>query len=98
MSLFLISALFGFADYQQSLTGIIEEGSDGLILGLMYLACRRNLAPMSPTESAAALCIRANRLAGDGLLPTTLARGARKQIVLRLAQTLVLGYARASSL
>lgn len=44
VSLFLISALFGFAHYQQGLTGIIEEGSDGLILGCMYLACRRNLA------------------------------------------------------
>jgi len=29
VSLFLISALFGFAHYQQGLTGIIEEGSDG---------------------------------------------------------------------
>jgi uncharacterized protein len=44
VSLFLISAIFGFAHYQQGFTGIIEEGSDGLILGLMYLACRRNLA------------------------------------------------------
>jgi membrane protease YdiL (CAAX protease family) len=44
VSLFLISALFGFSHYQQGLTGIIEEGSDGLILGLMYLVCRRNLA------------------------------------------------------
>jgi membrane protease YdiL (CAAX protease family) len=44
VSLFLISALFGFSHYQQGLTGIVEEGSDGLILGLMYLACRRNLA------------------------------------------------------
>jgi membrane protease YdiL (CAAX protease family) len=44
VSLFLISALFGFSHYQQGLTGIIEEGSDGLVLGLMYLACRRNLA------------------------------------------------------
>jgi uncharacterized protein len=44
VSLFLISALFGFSHYQQGLTGIIEEGSDGLILGLMYLASRRNLA------------------------------------------------------
>jgi len=43
-SLFLISALFGLAHYSQGLTGIIEEGSDGLILGLLYLACRRNLA------------------------------------------------------
>ena len=37
VSLFLISALFGFSHYQQGFTGIIEEGSDGLILGLMYL-------------------------------------------------------------
>jgi len=44
VSLFLISAVFGFSHYQQGLTGIIEEGSDGLILGLMYLAYRRNLA------------------------------------------------------
>jgi membrane protease YdiL (CAAX protease family) len=44
VSLFLISAIFGFAHYQQGLTGIIEEGSDGLILGLMYLASRHNLA------------------------------------------------------
>lgn len=44
VSLFLISALFGFSHYQQGMTGIIEEGSDGLILGLMYLVCRRNLA------------------------------------------------------
>jgi CAAX protease family protein len=44
VSLFLISALFGFSHYQQGLTGMIEEGSDGLILGLMYLAYRRNLA------------------------------------------------------
>jgi len=41
VSLFLTSAVFGFSHYQQGLTGIIEEGSDGLILGLMYLACRR---------------------------------------------------------
>jgi membrane protease YdiL (CAAX protease family) len=44
VSLFLTSALFGFSHYDQGLTGIIEEGSDGLILGLMYLASRRNLA------------------------------------------------------
>ena len=44
VSLFLLSALFGFSHYQQGITGIIEEGSDGLILGLMYLACRRDLA------------------------------------------------------
>jgi len=45
-SAYLISALFGFSHYQHGLTGIIEEGSDGLILGLMYLACRRNLVSL----------------------------------------------------
>jgi uncharacterized protein len=44
VSLLLVSALFGFSHYQQGLTGIIEEGSDGLILGLIYLGYRRNLA------------------------------------------------------
>lgn len=44
VSLLLISALFGFSHYNQGLTGIVEEGSGGLILGLMYLAYRRNLA------------------------------------------------------
>lgn len=43
-SLVVVSALFGFSHYQQGLTGIVEEGSDGLILGLLYLGCRRNLA------------------------------------------------------
>jgi CAAX protease family protein len=44
VSLVLISALFGFSHYQQGLTGVVEEGSDGLILGLLYLGCRKNLA------------------------------------------------------
>jgi hypothetical protein len=44
VSLVLVSAVFGWSHYQQGLTGIIEEGSDGLILGLLYLGCRRNLA------------------------------------------------------
>ena len=44
VSLLVISALFGFSHYAQGLTGIMEEGSDGLILGLMYLGFRRNLA------------------------------------------------------
>lgn len=43
VSLLLVSALFGLSHYSQGLTGILEEGSDGLILGCMYLACRRNL-------------------------------------------------------
>ena len=44
VSLIAISAVFGVSHYAQGLTGIIEEGTDGLILGLMYLGCRRNLA------------------------------------------------------
>jgi uncharacterized protein len=44
VSLLLTSALFGLSHYDQGRTGILEEGSDGLILGLLYLAYRRNLA------------------------------------------------------
>jgi membrane protease YdiL (CAAX protease family) len=44
VSLLVTSAIFGLTHYHQGLTGIAEEGSDGLILGLLYLACRRNLA------------------------------------------------------
>jgi uncharacterized protein len=44
VSLVLISALFGFSHYQQGFTGGGEEGSDGLILGLLCLGCRKNLA------------------------------------------------------
>ena len=44
VSLLVVSGMFGLAHYQQGLTGILEEGSDGVILGLLYLACRRNLA------------------------------------------------------
>jgi uncharacterized protein len=44
VSLILISALFGLAHAGQGITGVLEEGSDGLILGLMYLAFGRSLA------------------------------------------------------
>jgi uncharacterized protein len=44
VSLLVTSAVFGLTHYHQGLTGIVEEGSDGLILGLIYLACGRNLA------------------------------------------------------
>ena len=44
LSLLIISAVFGYAHNVQGWTGIVEEGTDGLILGLMYMACRRNLA------------------------------------------------------
>jgi membrane protease YdiL (CAAX protease family) len=44
VSLLVISAVFGLTHYHQGLTGIVEEGSDGLILGFIYLVCGRNLA------------------------------------------------------
>ncbi len=44
VSLVLISVLFGLAHAGQGITGVLEEGSDGLILGLMYLAFGRSLA------------------------------------------------------
>jgi len=44
VSLLLTGALFGFSHCDQGLTGIIEEGSDGVILGLMYLVSQRSLA------------------------------------------------------
>jgi membrane protease YdiL (CAAX protease family) len=44
LSLVVVSAVFGYAHNAQGWTGIVEEGTDGLILGLMYLVCRRNLA------------------------------------------------------
>jgi uncharacterized protein len=43
-SLLVTSVVFGLTHYHQGLTGIVEEGSDGLILGLVYFACGRNLA------------------------------------------------------
>jgi uncharacterized protein len=44
VSLLLTSVVFGLIHYRQGLTGMVEEGSDGLILGMIYLACGRNLA------------------------------------------------------
>lgn len=44
VSLLVTSFVFGLTHYHQGLTGIVEEGSDGLILGLIYFACGRNLA------------------------------------------------------
>lgn len=43
-SLLVMSAVFGYSHAGQGITGILEEGSDGLILGLMYLRCGRTLA------------------------------------------------------
>jgi membrane protease YdiL (CAAX protease family) len=43
-SLLLMSIAFGFAHYEQGITGIIDEGFMGLLFGLAYLACNRKLA------------------------------------------------------
>jgi membrane protease YdiL (CAAX protease family) len=43
-SLILMSIAFGFAHYEQGITGIIDEGFMGFLLGLAYLACDRKLA------------------------------------------------------
>ena len=42
-SLFVVSVLFGFAHAYQGPAGVLEEGLAGLLLGLMYLGCGRNL-------------------------------------------------------
>jgi len=43
VSLLLVSAVFGFSHFDQGITGQIENAIDGLLLGLLYLACGRNL-------------------------------------------------------
>jgi uncharacterized protein len=43
VSLMLVSALFGFSHFGQGITGQIENAIDGLLLGLLYLGCGRNL-------------------------------------------------------
>lgn len=42
-SLVIVNMAFGVAHGYQGLTGLIEEGISGLLLGLMYLGTRRNL-------------------------------------------------------
>src|SRR5271157_5717729 len=43
VSLLLVSAVFGFSHFDQGITGQIENAIDGLLLGLLYFACGRNL-------------------------------------------------------
>ena len=43
-SLIVVSAFFGSSHEAQGLTGMVQEGLAGLILGLLYLGSRRNLA------------------------------------------------------
>lgn len=42
-SLIAVSALFGWGHVDQGLTGQVQAAIDGLMLGLLYLATRRNL-------------------------------------------------------
>jgi membrane protease YdiL (CAAX protease family) len=44
VSLLAANAVFGLAHSNQGVTGIVEEGIAGVLLGLMYLGTRRNLA------------------------------------------------------
>lgn len=44
LSLVLVSALFGWGHAGQELTGMLQEGFAGLLLGLLYLGWGRNLA------------------------------------------------------
>jgi len=42
-SLVLVNLLFGYSHLGQGITGQIENAIDGLLLGLLYLGCGRNL-------------------------------------------------------
>jgi len=43
LSLIVVSVLFGLGHGGQGLTGMVQEGFAGLLLGLLYLGCGRNL-------------------------------------------------------
>jgi uncharacterized protein len=43
ISLFLVSIVFGSGHIDQGITGMIENTINGVLLGLLYLACGRNL-------------------------------------------------------
>lgn len=43
-SLILVNALFGLAHAYQGITGVLDEGLMGFLLGVIYLACGRNLS------------------------------------------------------
>jgi membrane protease YdiL (CAAX protease family) len=44
ISLLVVSAIFGACHEAQGLTGIVQEGFAGFLLGLLYLGCSRTLA------------------------------------------------------
>lgn len=45
VSLVMVSVLFGAGHIDQGITGMTENIINGLLLGLLYLACGRNLVP-----------------------------------------------------
>ncbi len=45
VSLVVVSTVFGAGHIDQGVTGMIENVINGLLLGLLYLACGRNLVP-----------------------------------------------------
>ena len=45
LSLLAVTVIFGACHYEvQGITGALQAGIDGLLLGLLYLGCRRDLA------------------------------------------------------
>jgi uncharacterized protein len=44
VGLIVSSCVFGGGHLGQGITGQLENAFDGLVLGVVYLACRRNLA------------------------------------------------------
>jgi hypothetical protein len=44
LSLIVVSIVFALAHTYQGLTGVVEAGIDGLILGILYLRCDRRLS------------------------------------------------------
>jgi membrane protease YdiL (CAAX protease family) len=53
LSAVLVSALFGWGHGGQGVTGMVQEGFAGLLLGLLYLGCGRNLAVPSIAHAVA---------------------------------------------
>ncbi len=68
LSLLLVSAFFGIGHANQGLTGLLQESLSGFLLGVLYLACGRNLtAPIiahGVANTLAFILIYLNRYAG----------------------------------